>query len=104
VWVCGVCIWCVCVCGCVVCVCGVCVVCVCVCVCVCTSAQGEYFLAQYRISSEQGSKSPSSIKARKFVVVWCLFNCSRRHLGKHLVVIRLLGFIFFRSLFACVCP
>jgi hypothetical protein len=65
--------------------------CVCVCVCVCVNAraskQGEYLLAQYRISCDQGSESPSSIKARNFVVVWWLFNCSRRHLGKHLVVI-----------------
>jgi len=91
------------VCVCVACVCACVCVCVCVCVCARTSAQREYLLAQYRISCEQGSETPS-IKARNFVVVWWLFNCSRRHLGKHLVVIRLLGFIFFRSLFACVCP
>jgi hypothetical protein len=47
-------------------------VCVCVCVCLCARAKGEYFLAQYRISCEQGGESPSSIKARNFVVGGCL--------------------------------
>jgi hypothetical protein len=55
-------------------------VCVCVCVCVCECARvrvrvclfvylyvrahEQYLLAQYMISCEQGSESPSSIKAR----------------------------------------
>jgi hypothetical protein len=78
-----------------------------VCVCVYVRAHEEYLLAQYRLSCEQGSEFSSSIKARNFVVVWWLFNCSRSNLchvlSKHLVVIRLLGFIFLKSLFACLC-